>query len=445
MNKESQLPIVALVGLPNTGKSTLLNRISGNKQAVTSKVAGTTRDRQYAKTTWNDFNFLMVDTAGIMNESDSELNDNVQKQIDTAINEAEILILVVDAKSPKESIERDVLIKLRRIKKPLILAVNKSDSVLKSPEYLATFSALGIKKSYAVSALTGNGIGDLLDCIVEELKAIKPSPEELTPKDSIAVSIVGRPNVGKSTLFNSILKEDRVVVSSVPGTTRTSIDSQLTIDGENYTFIDTAGLKRKSYRQEEPDVYSVFQTFKSIRRSDVVLLLLEATETIIKQDQRIAGEIQDMEKGLILVVNKMDEYQGSQEALQDYISLHFPQAWMSPVFFISAKNHKGIPDVISAIKPIFEARHKVIEQETLNHFLHTKLKTQPPKRLMDQKVPKVYSLKQVSTNPPMFELLVNHPAAISKAFRQMLSNAIIRELEFWGTPVVLKLKGKDKK
>ncbi len=458
----SILPIIAIVGEPNAGKSTLLNKIAGAPLAITSTVAGTTRDRQYADASWSGVDFTLVDTAGLSMDLDEGLEENVNRQIEIALDEADVILWVADGKQPAGAVPRHLIQKFRKIKKPLLLAVNKLDSPKTRETAAAAFRKLGIKKLYPVSALSGLGIGDLLDALTEELKALgkhEPAPQKTA---GIAVSIAGKPNVGKSSLFNAILKEERVVVSPIPGTTRAAIDSQMEIDGENYTFIDTAGLKKKAFRQSQPDVFAGFQTFKAIRRSDVCLFVLDANEEITKQDQRVASEIAALEKGCIILVNKIDAYTqdnlgksggkwDSRRAtddrygtLRDYVSHHFPFLWMCPAFFVSARTGEGLDEALAAIKPIFQARNKTIDAQVLSEFLRKKLKTNPPKLLRDQKKPKVFSLRQLDANPPLFELVVNHPAAISMQFRKALQNAIIKELDFWGTPITLKLKGKDK-
>jgi len=436
------LPIVALIGEPNAGKSTLLNKIAGKPLAVTSKTAGTTRDRQYVDTSWNGAHFTMVDTAGITFGNQQELEAAITEQIEIAINEADILLYIVDGRNPVETIDRKALLKFRKTKKPVILAVNKLDSPKQMTELANQFQSLGIKQSFPISSINGRGIGDLLDAVAEELK--NRGHEEVPPAAGIAVSIVGKPNVGKSSLVNKILNEKRVIVSSIPGTTRTAIDTHTTIDDQKYTFIDTAGLKRKSYRQAQPDVYSGFQTFKALRRSDVAILVIDATAEITKQDQHLAQEIMEMNKGVIIAANKMDLYDGEEDKLRDYISHHLPFLWMSPLFFISAETGDGITKALAAIKPIYDNRHKKIDEDRLYHLLTTTLKTNPPKLLRDQKKPKVYGLKQLDVNPPIFELLVNYPAAISQQYRNSVKNKIIKDLDFWGTPVDLKIRGKDK-
>ncbi len=440
------LPTIALVGPPNAGKSTLLNKIAGFQHAVTSDIAGTTRDRQYVETAWNGTNFMLVDTAGLSTKTDGELEQNVLKQIDIALEEADLIILVVDGKSNRLSIDKAILHKFRKNKKPLLLAVNKLDSAVKAQEKIAEFASLGIKQSFPISSISGRGIGDMLDAAVSHIskKSDIKIDEAISSESEIAVSIVGKPNVGKSSLFNAILKKERVVVSPIPGTTRTAIDEKLTIDGQAFTFIDTAGLKKKTHRQEQPDLYSGFQTFKAIRRSDVCFFVINCMEEITKQDQRVAQEIFSLEKGCVILINKSDLYKGDREKMQDYVSLHFSFLWMCPVFFVSGKTGEGLNQALAAIAPIYQRRMKTIDSDAVTAFLQKKMKINPPKLLRDQKNPKVFGLKQVGSNPPVFQLSVNHPAAISMQFRKFVQNGIIKDLDFWGTPVTLRLKGKDK-
>ncbi len=440
------LPIVAIVGQPNVGKSTLINKIAGRPLAVTSDVAGTTRDRQYIDTAWNGSAFTLVDTAGLTLGSKDELENSMGRQMEIAIAEADVIILVVDGKLNRLSVDQKTIKKFRGSTKSLILCVNKLDSGKKAEENITEFLSVGIKPMFGVSSISGRGIGDMLDYVASELKKIEPKNEKLAEKssESIAVSIVGKPNVGKSTIFNQILKRERVVVSPVPGTTRTAIDEDINIKGIDYTFIDTAGLKKKEHRQAEPDIFSGFQTFKSIRRSDVCFFVIDAVEEITKQDQRVAQEIFALEKGAVILVSKNDIYDGDEEKLRDYVSLHFPFLWMCPIFLVSGKTGQGLDEALDAIKPVYDRRHKLIDEQALTDFLKTIMKKNPPKLLRDQKNPKVFSLSQTATNPPSFQLIVNHPAAISMQFRKFLQNSITKFLDFYGTPIILRLKGKDK-
>ena len=296
---KTSLPLVAIVGQPNAGKSTLINKIAHKPLTITSEVAGTTRDRQYIDSSWNGVDFTLVDTAGLDLGDKEGLELSLLRQIEVALKQADIIILVVDGKQPVNAVDQKVIKKFRGSKKPLSLAVNKLDSARIHNEKLGEFSRLGIKPIFPVSSVSGLGVGDLLDFISAELKKLKLGDvEKETAKDTIAVSIVGKPNVGKSSIFNAILKEERVVVSPIPGTTRAAIDSEMVIDGQNYTFIDTAGLKKKEHRQQEPDIFAGFQTFKAIRRSDICFFVIDAADEITKQDQKIASEIFEHAKGL---------------------------------------------------------------------------------------------------------------------------------------------------
>jgi GTP-binding protein len=460
------LPIVAIVGQPNAGKSSLMNKIGKQPLAITSDVAGTTRDRQYLDTAWNGVHFTLVDTAGLSLNPADQLELSFLKQIEVALAEASAIILVADGKEPARAIDQQILKKFRSIKKPTVLAINKLDSSKQWEEKLAEFRSLGIKNLFPVSALSGRGIGDLLDKVVELLPPGEENSDDESDADNqkIAVSIVGKPNVGKSSIFNKILDEERVVVSPIAGTTRAAIDSDITIDGVDYTFIDTAGLKKKEHRQAEPDIFSGFQTFKSIRRADICFFVIDASEEITKQDQSVANEIMNMQKGCIILANKCDllskekaagtlgknsklvekDRDDQYQTTRDYISHHFPFLWMCPLFFVSGLTGEDLTEAVNAIKPIYDRRHKMIEADVLKDFLKKVMLKNPPKLLRDQKKPKVLGLKQVETNPPMFELLVNHPAAISSQFRKFLENSIMKFMDFYGTPITLRIRGKDK-
>lgn len=458
---KENLPLVAIVGQPNAGKSTLINKIIRKPLAVTSDVAGTTRDRQYVDTTWSGVDFTLVDTAGLDLHGTEGLEMSLLKQIDVALEEADVVVFVVDGKEPVSAVSKEAIKKFRGHKKPLILVVNKLDSARAHTEKLIEFQKLGIKPVFPVSSVSGVGMGDMLENITETLTKLNLHEIKKVKDTGIAISIVGKPNVGKSSIFNSILKEERVVVSPIAGTTRTAIDSRIKINGVDYTFIDTAGLKKKEHRQSEPDLFSGFQTFKAIRRSDVCFFVIDSTQEITKQDQRVAQEILAMDKGCIILANKCDlledksvlgkntksitKNHGDQyQTVRDYISHHFPFLWMCPLFFVSAVSGQGLDEVLNSVEPIWQRRNKTIESSVLKDLLKKKMKENPPKLLRDQKPPKVLGLNQLETNPPLFELVVNHPAAISMQFRKFLENSITKELDFYGTPITLKIRGKDK-
>ncbi len=435
-------PLVAIVGEPNVGKSTLLNKIVEQRAALTSNVAGTTRDRFYAPAFWNDISFTLVDTAGIILDQRDELEQNVQKQVDIAIQEADLILYVLDGKLEAESLDRAVLQKLRKSKKDVLLVINKIDAPKKFAETVDKFLFTGYKKIFPVSSVAGNGVGDLLDGVTENLSKRGFTKIEKDPTQ-ISVSLVGKPNVGKSSIFNKVLGEERVVVSSVPGTTRNVIDTDLTYKDHKIKFLDTAGLKKKAKNQDLPDVYATFQTIRAIHQSDVCILVIDSSIGITQQDQRIAGQIIEAGKGLIIVANKTDLLSESEQLkLQGNLPDFFEFLWWAPAVPVSAKSGQGISEMMDFILTIEANRHKKIDPEVLTKFFHAKQKQREPHRIRDERVPKVYSLHQVSINPPVFVMMVNEPSAISMQFRKFIQNSIIKELGFWGTPVMLKLEAK---
>jgi len=442
MEKQQRQALVAIVGEPNVGKSTLLNRITARRQALVSDVAGTTRDRFYADTSWNGVDFTLIDTAGIMLEQHDELEKNVQKQVQIALAEADLILYVIDGKLPPENINRTILTSLRKKKKPVVLAINKIDSPKKIEQTIGEFKFTGIKQIFAISSISGSGIGDLLDCVAEILSKQGFAGIEKDPA-VISVSILGKPNVGKSSLFNKIVGSERVVVSNLPGTTRNIVDTDIVFDDKKIKLVDTAGLKRKEKRAPLPDIYAALQTIRSLYKSDVAIMVIDASAGISQQDQRVAGDIVNAGRGLVVAVNKIDLLSKSEHAkLQKNLEHFFPFLWWAPVVPISAKTGEGIEDVLKYILEIKANRNKIADDRAVSQLFFKKLKIRQPTRLKDERVPKVFSLRQVSTDPPIFEMIVNKPSAIQEQFRKFIQNAIVRELGFWGTPIVLRLRQK---
>lgn len=437
---------VAIVGEPNVGKSTLLNKIVSQRAALATDVPGTTRDRFYAPSSWNGIDFTLIDTAGIipadMNDERNELEHNVQKQAEIALAQADVVIYVVDSKQPAENVNRNVLKLVRKQKKPVILAVNKCDSPTRIRNGAAEFAFTGIDQIIPCSAVSGGGIGDLLDAVSGSLQKLGFSTAERTV-GTVSVSIIGKPNVGKSSLFNTILGEERVVVSPVPGTTRNPTDTLIIYKDHPITLVDTAGLKRKEKLAPLPDIYAAFQTLRMIRRSDICLLVVDAEEGITQQDQRIAAEAVDSKNGLIVVVNKIDLLdEAARTKLEKQIADYFPFLWWAPAVPISAKTGDSVPAILDYILEIEANRKRVIDQEQLTAFFKKKIHQNTPQRIRDERIPKVYSLAQENSNPPTFLMSVNEPSAISMSFRKFVENAIIRELGFWGVPIRLRLEPK---
>lgn len=441
--QNKQDAFVAIVGEPNVGKSTLLNKIVAQRAALATPVPGTTRDRFYAPTSWNGVDFMLVDTAGIIMEQRDELEKNVQKQAEIALDQADVIIYVVDGKQPAERVSREVLRIIRRRKKPIVLAVNKCDSPARVRAASGDFAFTGIKQIIGCSSVTGVGTGDLLDAVTDDLVKLGFGKQE-REVGTVSVSIVGKPNVGKSSLFNKITGEERVVVSNVPGTTRNPIDTLISYKDEKIKLIDTAGLKRKEKLAPLPDVYAAFQTLRTIRRSEICILVIDASEGITQQDQRIANDIVDARKGLIVAVNKIDLLTEKQHAkLELDLPHYFPFLWWAPAVPVSASKGDGVPAILDYILEIEKNRRKVFDDQTISDFLARKIKDNPPKRVRDERVPKIYSLRQEGSNPPSFLMSVNVPSAISMQFRKYVENAMIRELGFWGAPIQLRLEEKQ--
>ncbi len=435
-------PLVAIVGEPNVGKSTLLNRVVEARVALTSDVAGTTRDRFYAPASWNGIDFTLIDTAGIILDQRDELEINVQKQVEVALQEADLILYVIDGKEDPETLDRNILLKLRKKKKDALLVINKIDSPKKFAEIAGNYAFTGLKNIFPISSVAGNGVGDMLDAVTKNLEE-KGFQKIVKDPSQVSVSLVGKPNVGKSSIFNKIIGEERVVVSSMPGTTRNVIDTDLVYKDKKIKFLDTAGLKRKDKNQALPDIYATFQTIRALHQSDICILVIDASVGITQQDQKIAGQIVDAGKGLIIVANKIDLLSDKEKLkLKDNLPDFFEFLWWAPAVPVSAKTGSGIPEILDFILQIEETRHKTIDPEKLTAFFHAKAKQREPQRMRDERVPKVYSLHQVSINPPVFLMMVNEPSAISLQFRKFVQNSIVKELGFWGTPVILKLEAK---
>ena len=392
--------------------------------------------------------FTLIDTAGIILDesatgSQGELEKNVQAQVKIALAQADLLLYVVDGKAPPESVNKKILQDIRRQKKPVLLLVNKVDSPKQLAAVPGNYAYTGIKTICPMSAVSGLGIGDMLDEVAGALTKLgfATSPEKTDGE--LSVAIVGKPNVGKSSLFNKILGEERVVVSPVPGTTRNVIDTVVEYKGTRIKFLDTAGLKRHEKRAPLPDVYAAFQTVRALHRADICLFVIDAHEGITQQDQKIASEIIDAGKGLAIAVNKIDLLGEKERAgLERDMAKFFPFLWWAPVVPISAKSGDSVNDLLDYVLKIDENRRREIDAERLKAFFKAKQKIRQPQRIRDERVPKVFSLAQIRTAPPVFLMVVNRPSAISMQFRKFIQNALVKEMNFWGTPVILKLEEK---
>ena len=436
----TKLPKLAIVGRPNVGKSALFNRICKKKIAIVDEAEGITRDRIYADAEIFGLHFQLIDTGGIDSRSKAMFNAYIKQQAEIAIEEADTLIMVVDAQVGITTLDMEVASVLLKTHKPLVLAVNKIDTP--NQEYLVhNFSSLGIKKMVGVSAQHSWHLAELLEAAFENF----PKDELQAPKDStIKVSLVGRPNVGKSSLLNYLLDEERTIVSPIPGTTRDSIDVPFDFDGQRYMLIDTAGIRRKHAEHEVVDKFAAIRTERAIARCDICLLMIDAQQGITTQEKRIANTIEEEGKGCILLFNKWDLVKGFRmEHCLKGIEDEVPFLKHCPKLFISATTGRNIDKILPLIKQVHEDSQKRITTHQLNVFVgHAMQKTHPP--MIGGKRLRVYYMAQVSIDPPTFVLFVNFPNLMTDAYKKYLYNQFRETYGFVGVPIVLHLKGKKK-
>ncbi|HHU52062.1 MAG TPA: ribosome biogenesis GTPase Der [Firmicutes bacterium] len=429
------LPIVAIVGRPNVGKSTLFNRIVGERLAIVEDVAGVTRDRLYREGQWLDRRFLAVDTGGITLEDDP-IKKQVGDQARLAIDEADVIIFVVDGKEGLHPLDQDVANILRRTSKPVILAINKVDHY--DPLSTAEFYALGFGEGFPISAEHALGIGDLLDRV---LKNFPPELEE-EETEAIRVALIGRPNAGKSSILNAILGEERVIVSPIPGTTRDAIDTGFCYEGQDYILVDTAGIRRKARVEEAVEYYSIVRALRAVERTDVTLMVLDATDFSTEQDKRVAGIAQEAGKAVIIVVNKWDLIKKSGETAKNFTEeLRYQLAFLNyaPVLFVSAKTGKGINRILPEVAKVANEYTKRIPTNILNNVVRDAIALHhPPSRKGKQL--KIYYAAQLKVKPPTFQLWVNDPELMHFSYERFLENRLRDEFGFTGSPLRFILK-----
>ncbi len=428
---------ICLVGRPNTGKSTLFNRIVGKKVAIIEDAPGVTRDRIYSKAMYKDIPFYLIDTGGI-DLTDGDFNDEIRMQVEIGINEADTIVFVVDAKDGLTT--SDLLIRdmLKKQNKRVVVAINKVDSGL-SKENIYEFYSLGFDDYVNISAEHGSGVNDLLKLVTQNYE------EGFEEEDNtIKISVIGRPNVGKSSLVNALLNEERVIVSPVAGTTRDAIDTKFVYNKEEYTLIDTAGLRKKGKIFEAVEKYSLLRSMKAIDRSDVCLLVLDATTGIVEHDKHIAGYALEAGKPVVIVVNKWDTIENKDEDMQTWkkdIKNNFQFMDFAKIVFLSAQTKKRIhtlmPEVlISYNNSIKEVKTNVINDIIRNAFIET-----PPASFKGKKL-KVYFTHQSGIKPPRFDIEVNSKGLVHFSYYRYLENKIRENIDFSGTPIVLQFKNK---
>lgn len=437
-------PIVAIIGKPNVGKSTFFNYIVGQRISIVDNTPGVTRDRVYSETAWRDKLFTVVDTAGIEELTDDIIVNQMRKQAEIAIQIADVIIFLTDIKQGVTSADEDIAHMLRKSKKKIVLVCNKADEFGKTPDDIYEFYNLGLGEPIAISAANAKGIGDVLEKVYQYLPNQEKTEQE---NERIKVAVIGKPNVGKSSLINRILGEERLIVSNVAGTTRDAIDSEFENEFGKYILIDTAGVRRKSKIKEVIEKFSIMRTSLAIERSDVCLLMIDATEGVTEQDTKIAGEAHEAGKGIVIAVNKWDEIEKDNHTLDQFkkdVYNNLPYLNYAPIIFISAKTGQRINKLFELINQTAANNAMRLSTSMINQVLNEAIAlVQPPtdkgKRL------KIYYMTQASTKPPTFVVFVNSKELFHFSYERYLINQLRKEFGLQGTPIRMIVREKNEK
>ena len=437
-------PIVAIIGKPNVGKSTFFNYIVGQRISIVEDTPGVTRDRVYSETAWRDRLFTVVDTAGIEPETDDIIINQMRKQAEIAIQIADVIIFLTDIKQGVTAADKDIALMLKKSKKKIVLVCNKADNFGGVQDDIYEFYNLGLGEPLAISAANAKGIGDVLDKVYNLLPDKKSEEDE---SEIIKVAVIGKPNVGKSSLVNRILGEERLIVSNIAGTTRDAIDSEFQNEFGRYTFIDTAGVRRKSKIKESIEKFSIMRTLFAIERSYVCLLMIDASEGVTDQDAKIAGEAHEAGKGVIIVVNKWDEIEKDNNTTEQYKKeIYGRLSYLSyaPIIFISAKTGQRVNKLFELINQVAANNAMRVSTSVINQVLNEAIAlVQPPtdkgKRL------KIFYMTQASTKPPTFVVFVNDKELFHFSYERYLINQLRKEFGLQGTPIRMIVREKDEK
>ena len=434
-------PIVAIVGRPNVGKSTLFNQIGKKRVSIVDDFPGVTRDRIYLDAEWLNHQFTMIDTGGIELDSADQLLSSMRQQAQIAMEEADVIVFVVDGRAGLTSADEEVGKLLRSANKPVILAVNKTDSPQQEMN-IYEFYNLGLGDPLGISASNALGLGDLLDAIVA---AFPREAEEDKEADEISIAVIGRPNVGKSSIVNALIGEERVIVSNIPGTTRDAIDTHFVADDIKFILIDTAGMRRKGKIDEPVERYSVMRSLRAVDRADVVLMVINAEEGITEQDKKIAGYAHESGKGVVIIVNKWDVYPNKDdkstlrftEDLRD--ELGFLQ--YAPVLYTSALTHQRIPRITELVKYVADQQPMRIQTSVLNELIRDAVSVNPPPSHRGKQL-KIFFMTQADIQPPKFVVFVNDPELMHFSYLRFLENKLRESFGFEGTPLKLIVRGR---
>lgn len=427
-------PVVAVVGRPNVGKSTIFNRIAGDRISIVEDTPGVTRDRIYTRAEWLTHEFRLIDTGGI-DMGDEPFMSQIVQQAEIAIDEADVIVFMVSAREGLTEADERVAKILYRSKKPVVLAVNKVDNIeLRSEIY--EFYALGFGDPYPISGAHGTGLGDLLDQVVANFPEIEAQEED----DAVRFSFIGRPNVGKSSLVNAILGEERVIVSDISGTTRDAIDTRFTsADGDEFVMVDTAGIRKRGKVYESTEKYSVMRAMRAIDDSNVVLVVLNVEEGIREQDKHVAGYAHEAGRAVIIVVNKWDTLEKDNHTMADFenqIRQEFQYLSYAPIVFVSAMTKQRLNKLPALIKQVNDNHQKRIQSATLNEVIMDALALNPTSTVNGKRL-RVYYATQVAIQPPTFVVFVNDPELMHFSYERFLENQIRKSFDFTGTPIHL--------
>ena len=432
--------IVAIVGRPNVGKSTLFNRLTESRQAIVDQTSGVTRDRQYGKSDWNGKYFSIIDTGGYVMGGDDEFETEIRKQVQLAVDEADIILFLVDAREGLTPMDEDVAAMLRKCKKKVLLVANKVDNA-KEMDGLAEFYALGLGDPIPIAGVSGSGTGDLLDTVVEDFSEGEPDQNDGLPR----IAVVGRPNVGKSSFINLITGQDRNIVTPIAGTTRDSIYTRYNMFGFDFNFVDTAGLRKKSKVNEDLEFYSVMRSVRAIENSDVCILMLDASQGIEQQDLNIFSLIQRNNKGIVIVVNKWDLIEKdnhTHKQFEDLIRSRISPFEDVPIIFTSVLNKQRVFKVLETAKQVYESRSRRISTSELNDLLLPIVKEQNPPPAVKGKWIKIKYITQLPTPYPQFVFFCNLPQYIRDPYKRFVENRMREMWDFHGVPISIYFRAK---
>lgn len=438
------LPTIALVGRVNVGKSTLFNRITETNKALISKIAGTTRTRNIEVASWRGKNFYLVDTGGLTFSENVPLEDEIIKQTEMAMDESDLILFVIDIQAGILPQERELARRLIKNKSKVIFVANKADSEKwRSEVFNQEILSLGFGEPFPVSATNGANLGNLLEKIYHQLGKISRRPKKVKKLNPIKVAVIGKPNVGKSSIFNKLIGKDQVIVSKMAHTTREPHDMLVMADKQPILFIDTAGIRRKSNVSGELERGGIAKSIQTIKKSDIVLLLLDASEPVTNQDQQLAGLLRESTKSVILIINKWDLADSNEDsfrnAVKDKIKADFPHLDFAPIVFVSAKTEYRVHQIFPLIMRAWEERHKILPEADLHAFFKKITKEHRPSKGKGTRHPEILSFHQIHNNPPMFEMRIKSKTSVHFSYVHYIENRLREEFGFFGAPIIIKL------